>query len=167
MQEKNRLPSHVEPLTSNKFNFEGFTAYLRSTAGGNRNKSTARSITSDVMMFFSNIAESSKDKNCCKIDMLFNIANLRSFLHFITHEKNYKPTTITEKIRRLKLAIQYIMSNSKDHCNRGNRLLKLLTMWCQSLSQDVTAQRKESTKYADTPYKHPSDVKVHKCFVTI
>ena len=86
MQGKNRLPSHVEPLTSDKFSIEGFTGYLRFTAGGNRTKSTARSITSDVMIFLSNIAESSKDNNYCKIDMLFNITNLRSFLHYITDE---------------------------------------------------------------------------------
>jgi len=74
MQERNGVSSNVEPHTS-VFNFEGFTAYLRTPAGGNRNKATARFITSDVIMFFSKTAQSSKE-NQCNIDRLFNKTNL-------------------------------------------------------------------------------------------
>ena len=157
----------MQPLTSDEFSLEGFTKYLRSTAGGNRNKSTARSITSDLVMFFRNTctAESSQNTNYYKIDRLFNVTDLKSFLHHIAVEKNYKPTTITEKIRRLKLAIQYVMDNNQEHNNRGNSRLKLLTRWCQLLSQDVTAQRKQNAAYADSQYRYPSDVKVHKSSV--
>jgi len=42
-------------------------------------------------------------------------------------------------------------------------------MWCHSISQDVTAQHKKYTQYANTQNKHPSDhdLKVRKCLVTI
>ena len=133
---------------SDQFNFEGFTAFLRTPWGGKRKKTIAQSITSDLMMFFN------MTKQSCSIDSLFNITNLESFLCHIKTSKKYKATTMTEKLRRLKLAIQYIMqlNNGKDHTysSRGSSLLKLLTEWCHSLSKDVTKQRNETTKYVDT-----------------
>ena len=124
------------------------------------------SITSDLIMFFNVTAQSSRD-SYSKIGSLFDKTNLESFLYHIKMEKKYKPTTITEKIRRLKLAIQYIMdlSKSKDHYSRGSTLLKLLTKWCHSLSQDITTQRKGNSKYVDTQKEHPSDVMVRKCYL--
>lgn len=44
------LAMHVQE-NRKEFNFEGFTAYLRTPAGGKRNKATAKSITSDLIMF--------------------------------------------------------------------------------------------------------------------
>lgn len=157
MQGKNQL------LLSDEFSFDGFTAYLRTPAGGNRNKTTAISITSDLIKFFNVTAQSSRD-TYSKIDRLFDKMNLESFLYHIKIEKNYKPTTITEKIRRLKLAIQYIMnlSTSQDRYSSGTSLLKLLTEMCHSLSQDVTEQCKGNSKYADTQNEYPSDVMVCK-----
>ena len=134
------------PLSSdeNNFNFKEFTAYLRTSAGGNRNKTTAASITSDLNMFFTVTAHSSGD--AYNNDSLFNETNLMSFFHHL--KKMYKPTTITEKLRRLKLAVQYTMDDSKEHYTRGSNVLKLMTNWCHSLSKDVTTQRKRLLKCA-------------------
>lgn len=133
-----------------EFNFEGFTAYLRTPTGGYRNKATAQSITSDLIMFFNTtpIANSDIYNN---IDSLFDKTTLESFLCHIKIIKNYKATTITEKIRRLKLAIQYIMDlhKSDDYYSRGNILLNLLTKRCHSLSQDVSRQRKGNLHHVD------------------
>ena len=155
---------HVQEENGKEFNFKGFSAYLRTPAGGKRNKATAKSITSDVIMFFNTTSQSSSDTSN-NIDSLFEKTNLKSFLHHSKTKKNYKPTTLTEKIRRLKLAIEYTMQLNKDkdhYTSRGNYLLKILTEWCHSLSQDVTKQRKETSKYvAGTQQnEHPSDAMV-------
>ena len=147
------MESSNEPPLSDEFSLEGFTSYLRSPLGGNRSTTTAKSIISDLITFFSVTAQSSSD-NYYKCDRLCNRTNLEVFLHYIKAEKAYKPTTVTEKLRRLKLAIRYIMDKSKDHDSTGDSLLQLLTQWCHSLSQDVTIQRKEITKYADSQSEH-------------
>ena len=54
----------------NDFDLKGFTAYLRTSAGGNQNKTTATSITSDLSIFFTMTAHSSSD--AYNIDSLFN-----------------------------------------------------------------------------------------------
>ena len=148
----------------NEFNFKGFTAYLRTPAGGNRNKTTAISITSDVGMFFNVTAQSSSD-SYNNIDSLFNETNLRAFFHHI--KEMFKPTTITEKLRRLKLAVQYTMDSnkSKDHYCRGSSVLVLMTNWCHLLSQDVATQRKRHTKCVDTHDEHSSPSNISVCTI--
>ena len=126
----------------NDFDLKGFNAYLRTSAGGNRNRTTATAITSDLSIFFTVTAHSSSD--AYNIDSLFNETNLRSFFH---HLKNmYKPTTITEKLRRVKLAVQYTMDSKENYISRGSSVLTLLTNWCHSLSQAVAIQRKGHSK---------------------
>ena len=157
------------PLSSdeNNFNFKEFTAYLRTSAGGNRNKTTAASITSDLNMFFTVTAHSSGD--AYNNDSLFNETNLKSFFYHL--KKMYKPTTITKKLRRLKLAVQYTMDSnkSKEHYTRGSNVLKLMTNWCHSLSKDVTTQRKRLSKCVDTHDEHSisSDISVCTIFVVL
>ena len=48
---------HVQEENRKELNFEGFTAYLRTPAGGNRNKATAESITSDLSCFIQSISD--------------------------------------------------------------------------------------------------------------
>ena len=130
-----------------QFNFEGFNAYLLTPAGGRRSNSAAKAITSDLMMFFNTTPQSSSDTN--KVDTILEKNNLESYIHHIKTTKKYKPTTVAEKIRRLKLAIEYIMAlyRNDDYITKGKVMLTLLTTWCHSLSQDISRQRMEITKY--------------------
>ena len=94
--------------------------------GGSKNRETANTIVSDVMEFFSVTPQSSK--HCyTSIEKLFNKCNLELFLHHANNEKKQNMSTY-EMIRRLRLAIEYIMdlSNRKDYYIRGHSLCKLL-----------------------------------------
>ena len=78
-----------------------------------------------------------------------SIINLEKFFQTLLNEKHYKPTTISEKIRRMKLAIKYIihaedsMFANKDLFIEGSRLLEILTQWCLSLSKAIALQRQQ------------------------
>ena len=128
-----------------RFDFKGFNAYLLTPAGGRRSNPAAKAITSDLMMFFNTTPQSSSD--AYKVDTIFEQNNVESYIHHIKTTKNYKPTTVAEKI---KLAIEYIMAlySSDTYVTKGKVMLTLLTTWCQSLSQDISRQRMEITKYA-------------------
>ena len=69
------------------------------------------------------------------------------FFQKLLPERRYKPTTLSEKIRRMKLAIKYViyaedsMMTNKELFIKGSRLLELLTQWCLSLSKAIALQR--------------------------
>jgi len=121
----NRVLSHLQPPFSDKFSFRGFKVYLMTAAGGKRNRETANSIISDVTEFFSVTPQSSKQA-FTSTERLLSRYNLELFINYIKNEK--KSTALTKTLRRLTLAIQYIidLSNRKDHYIRGRSLLKLL-----------------------------------------
>ena len=106
------------------------------TAGGGRSKAAANSITHDLIQFYDATPQSSKD-SFAGISKLLNISNL---VKYIKAEKCNEPTTITEKILRLKLAVRYItnLTNKKDYYITGCKVLKFLTKKIQSLSQEVS-----------------------------
>ena len=128
-----------------KFNFAGFARYLESIAGGNRNKDASKAIVRDVHLFFQNTPAKSRSD----IDRLFNKSNLELFFQKLLSERHYKPTTLSEKIRRMKLAIKYVihsedsMMTNKELFVKGSRLLELLTQWCLSLSKAIALQRQQ------------------------
>jgi len=136
---------HDGLFQSYKFNFSAFSSYLEGIAGGNRNKDAAKAIVRDVRLFF----QSTPDTSYSDIEKLFNKSNLENFFQKLLKERQYKPTTISEKIRRMKLAIKYIihaedsMLKNKELFIKGNRLLELLTQWCLSLSKAIALQRQQ------------------------
>lgn len=108
------------------------------------------------------------------LEMLMNRKNLENFYHILKDEKQYKPTTIAEKLRRLKMAIQFILheldTNCKDNVDvylKGSRLIDLLTQWTKSLSKAIAVQRQQhglkmSDKVTDTadPYEFLENTEV-------
>ena len=132
---------------SYKFDFSAFANYLEGIAGGCRNTDTAKAIVHDVELFFQLTPATSHND----LDRLFNKSNLEKFFQQLLHKKQYKPTTITEKIRRMKLAIKYViheedsMMTDKEIFIKGSRLLELMTQWCLSLSKAIALQRQQNS----------------------
>ena len=130
---------------SNAFDFNDFASYLEGIAGGNRSRNTSKAIVADLKLFFSLMPTSSSSY----IATLFNKSNLERFCYILINERGYKPTTITEKIRRLKMAIKYVihtedsMMKDQDLFIRGSMLLELLSQWGHSLSKAVALQRQQ------------------------
>ena len=85
------------------FDFKDFMEYLMTKAGGSKDKMTAKSIAADLIEFFHETSQSSK-QSFYNIDILLNRSNLELFVHYMKYKKEYKPTVISEKIQRLKIA---------------------------------------------------------------
>ena len=117
---------------------------MEGIAGGNRSRDTSKAIVTDLKLFSRLTPGSSSD-----VDKLFNKTNLEKFFHTLITERGYKPTTIAEKIRRLKLAIKYVihtedsMMKNQDLYIRGSMLLEVMSQWCHSLSKAIALQRQQ------------------------
>ena len=132
-------------VTYTEFNFNGFANYLEGIAGGNRSRETSKAIVADLKLFFLLTPANSSSY----VDRLFNKSNLEGFFHTLITEREYKPTTITEKIRRLKMAIKYVMHTedslmkNQELFIRGSILLELMSQWSHSLAKAIALQRQQ------------------------
>ena len=127
-----------------KFDYNGFTSYLEGIAGGNRSRDTSKAIVADVKLFFRLTPGSSTDT-----EKIFNKINLENFFHTLTRQREYKPTTIAEKIRRIKMAVKFLihrddcMMTNRDLYIRGNMLIEIMNHWCHSLYKPIALQRQQ------------------------
>lgn len=139
-----RATSLHDDTLHQQFDFERFASYLEGIAGGNRSTDTSRAIVADLKLFLCLTPGSS-----CDVDKLFNKTNLENFFHYLITEKAYKPTTIAEKIRRLKMAIKYVihaedsMMQNQELFIRGSILIELMNQWGHSLSKPIALQRQQ------------------------
>ena len=79
-----------------------------------------------------------------RINFLLNQQNLERYYHHLKTSKQYKPTTNAEKLRRLKLAIRYVMHNQDEDQAlyiKGCRYIDLIKQWVYSLSKSISLQR--------------------------
>ena len=73
--------------------------------------------------------------------------NLKNYFHQLQDKFQFAATTISEKIRRLRLAIEYtIHKENPDECNtvmfvRCTKIINNLMKWGKSLCKDVHKQR--------------------------
>ena len=133
------------------FDFNGFTKYLTSIAGGKKSVSTAKAIVADIQNYFCFISDSHKPH----YDLLLDMENLKNYLQYLQQHFTFAATTISEKIRRLRLAIEYTLHiENSDECDtimfmRCTKILTNLLKWGKSLSKDIQRQHhKQSVKSA-------------------
>ena len=125
------------------FNLAEFAAYLEGIAGGNRSSDTSKAIVKDLKLFLQ-LTPGATD-----MDKLFDKRNLERFCHTLMTERGYKPTTIAEKIRRLKMAVKFIIHTqdativNQELYIRGSMLIEIMTQWCHSLSKAIALQRQQ------------------------
>ena len=119
-------------------NFEDFRTYLR--VAHNKNKATTEAITRDVKNYLDNNKTSEPDSK-----KLLDIKNLETFVVLMTDDKQYKATTRAEKLRRIKLAIKFIMrqEESPELYYRAKRVIDEIDEWCHGLGKQIALQRQE------------------------
>ena len=143
--------------TDNKdeFSFQRFKEYLRGI-GGLKNATTAAAIVNDVLLYFNNSAGSSTMLNN-SYSKLFSRKSLEEFYDLMKTELSYKPSTIAEKFRRLRKAIDFIIyENLEDSklAQRGLQYKELLNSWINSLSKQIKQQRHERGIMIDNEVAH-------------
>ena len=117
------------------------------------------------MQLFFNSASHSSATQSGTIELLFNTKTLENYYQFLK-SRDYKPTTASEKLRQLKLAIQFLIHETNDSKDKltfyvmGMHLINLLTQWTKSLSKVISVLRQkhgmkmnEKVKTTSDPYK--------------
>lgn len=134
------------PLITLHFDFNGFYEYLTSIAGGKKSPTTAKSIVIDVQNYFY-FTNPTSNTTMPYYDLLLDMSHLKNYLHHLQQHFQFAATTISEKIRRLRLAIEYTLhTENANECNtsmfiRCTKILTNLTKWGKSLSKDIQQQR--------------------------
>ena len=109
--------------------------------GGNKSIETSKSIVSDVEKYLTNCSHSSSTKSAT--DLLLDRKVLQA--HYDKLKNIYQPTTITEKLRRLKMAIDFLnhTQDDDDMYMKATRTLETLSRWIKALSKAIGKQRQE------------------------
>lgn len=81
-----------------------------------------------------------------KIKLLLNHKNLEMYYRHLKNNKKYKATTNAEKLRRLKMAIRFIIHEQHEDQSlyfKGCQYIDLLKQWVSSLSKPISLQRQK------------------------
>ena len=125
------------------FNFTRFKQYLEGIAGGNRSVDTSTAIARDLQTFYSTVTpRGSKFLN----STIMNRKALEEYYNHIKGRRRYKPTTTAEKLRRLSMAIGFVIHENADHQHvyiRGSQLRDTIKQWVKSLAKNIAIQRQK------------------------
>lgn len=121
------------------FDYDGFHTHLEVSL--NKNYETAKATVRDIRMFLSETPGDDETDT----SKLLSLRHLECFKKYMKDVKRYKPTTVTEKLRRIKLAIKYATRDVEDQdlYYRANRVIDAVNEWCHALGKDIGLQRRE------------------------
>lgn len=124
---------------------EGFIAYLQTLDGGNKGFEPAKAIAAHARGYFEYTPETTP--------AYMAILNFKSLQNYFTHLQKtmkFSATTIAEKLRSLRHAIDYIMF---EHSEEGSMQTTLkcqeikdrLKKWGGALTKDIKKQRTQNS----------------------
>ena len=105
-----------------------------------------KSIATDVQNYFY-YTNPNSNTTMPYYDLLLDMDHLKNYLQHLQQNFQFAATTISEKIRRLRLAIEYTLHReNSDECNtsmfmRCTKILTNLSKWGKSLSREIQQQR--------------------------
>ena len=131
-----------------KFNFTGFYEYLTSIAGGKKSPSSATTIVTDIQNYFL-YTNPNSNTALPYYDLLLDMNRLKNYLQHLQNNFQFAATTISEKIRRLRIAIEYTLyKENANECNtimfmRCTKILTNLSKWGRSITKEIRQQRNQ------------------------
>jgi len=131
------------------FDADGFIEYLQSLAGGKKSYSVAKAITADILTFLEQTSHSSTSSY---YDILLDTSNLYNYVNHLQKEKQFTASTVSEKLRRLRQAIEFVettenkMKLDQKLLSRCQLISNLLSKWGKSLHKNIDKQRREQCK---------------------
>ena len=132
--------------TPSIFNKDEFIDYLQSLAGGSKSNSVAKAIAADVSLFFQHTSHSSTSNY---YDILLNTSNLYNYINHLQNNKQFTASTVSEKLRRLRQAIEFVESRENSLkldqklLSRCQLITSILVKWGKSLHKDISKQRRK------------------------
>ena len=137
--------STTDTMPRDEFPLDEFEEYLTGISGGDKDESTAAVIMRDMRFYFDNSGSSSSmESNSYR--QIMNHQNLEAFYQLMNHQLRYKPSTIAEKLHRLRRAIQFIVDQNfgnAEVAQEGLQYRELLSSCINSLSKQISLQRHE------------------------
>jgi len=130
------------------FDYLSFMEYLTSIAGGRKNKSSATAIVAEIKTYYKFTTQSATPAKHY-YDYLLNLQYLKAYLDYLQEGCQFAPTTISEKIRRLRLAMEFILFTENPTetdttlFTRTHQLMMHLSKWGKSLSKGIKEQRRK------------------------
>jgi len=87
------------------FDYNSFQDYLQSIAGGRKSR---KAIVAELKKYYHFIAPS-VDPTMHYYDYLLNLQYLKSYLDYLQEDCDFAPTTVSEKICRLRMAMEFVL----------------------------------------------------------
>lgn len=139
------------------FNFTQFKQFLEGIAGGNRSTETSTAIVRDLQTFYSTVTpRGSRFLNTTIMDR----KSLENYYNHLKVQRKYKPTTTAEKLRRLGMAIGFVIhenANNQKLYIRGSQLREMIKLWIKSLSKSIAMQRHKHSMVVIKKLPHTSN----------
>ena len=149
-EEKQQIPS------PSAFDIDGFIDYLQSLAGGNKSYNVARAIAADVAVFFQHTSHSSTSTY---YDILLDSTNLYNYIKHLQNDKQFTASTVSEKLRRLRQAIEFVedrensLKLDQKLLSRCQLITSLLAKWGKSLHKEIAKQRRKQLTISEQQVK--------------
>lgn len=159
--------THSDSKTSTIFDNKTFTSYLMAAEA--KDKDVATRISDDATKFFNNVTHSSTSSY---VDVILNTSCLMEYINML-QQQNLAPSTIIDKLRNLRLVIDYI--GCKENATMTDKELgckcEVVQKWLQkrskALRKDLRMQKfanaikgEQDVQNADDPTKFIIDADV-------
>jgi len=139
-------------VTVEEFDYPSFMEYLMSIAGGRKNKQSATAIVTEIKNYFSFISLLPSYRPGMKYyDGLLNLQHLKAYLDYLQQDCEFAPSTTSEKIHRLRLAMEFTLFHENPTetnttlYTRTHLIMAHLSNWGKSLSKAIKEQRRQQS----------------------
>ena len=125
------------------FDIEDFTKYLQTMEGGNKDLLPAQAVAAHVKGFFRFTPETTPPHKA-----LITYQSLQQYFTHLKSTMKFSATTIAEKLRAVRQAIEYVGYQHKDDIEITSRCQTVrdrLKIWGKALTKDIKKQRNENS----------------------
>ena len=136
--------SSSDASKTGNFDYVAYVDYLQGLSGGMKSKTTAKSISADIEKFMNYCSRGSKTTDH---ELLFSRRAIESYFVYLKATKEYQPTTIVEKLRRISSAVRFIIHETDDTpegnavYHQGQKMIDNIKDWCHSMHKQIKLQR--------------------------
>ena len=127
--------------TEVNFDIAGFTNYLQTMEGGNKDVGPAKAIAAHVRGYFRHTPDRSPPHQA-----LLEYQSLQQYFTHLKGTMEFAATTIAEKLRAIRQAIEYVAYENESDRDLVTRCLSVaarLKQWGKALTKDIRKQRND------------------------
>lgn len=123
------------------FNIDGLVSYLQTLDGSNKDYEPAKAIGAHVRGFFQ-YTPPTRPSHAALLDF----HALTDYFSFLKNERKFSATTISDKLRAIRQAIDYVMyqqseEGSHSTLTKCEQVKERLKKWGKALTKDIKKQR--------------------------